>query len=295
MTLDAFSGVGWDLGAQTLGLDPIGIDHDAAVCATRGVLGMPTIRADVAALPLDHLAGRVEGLIMSPPCQSFSAAGKRLGLDDVRGLLVFEVLRWAETLRPRWLACEQVPEVLPIWRMFRDRLAELGYSAWCGILDAANYGVPQNRKRAFLLASLDRAVTPPSPTHSRTGAAEMFGEGRERWVSMAEALGWSWLLDPTQAPSWVWACERPATCVQATPRVAPPGYRGGRAAMERQENERQFDESAGAIPVQLWELGVLQGFPSDFPWQGNKTEQARIIGNAVPPPMAAAVLRSVAA
>jgi DNA (cytosine-5)-methyltransferase 1 len=59
------------------------------------------------------------------------------------------------------------------------------------VLDAADYGVPQNRKRAILLASRVGTVAPPAPTHSRTGHDDLFGAGRQRWVTMAEALGWA--------------------------------------------------------------------------------------------------------
>lgn len=76
-----------------------------------------------------------------------------------------------------------------------------------------------------------------------------------------------------------WAWERPATTIQGTPRVAPPGH-----------HDRQWN---GAVKVQLHELGVLQGFPVDYPWQGNKTEQSRQIGNAIPPQLARACLAEV--
>lgn len=365
--VDAFSGVGWAWGLRALGLSEVGVELNPDVCALRAGLGLPTIRADVAATPVAHLRGKVAGAIFSPPCQSFSAAGKRRGLDDPRGLLVREPLRWVEAMHPRWVACEQVPEVLPYWRAVAGRLRPLGYSTWTGILDVADYGVPQNRTRAFLMASLDVDVAPPEPTHSRTGHAEMFGAGRERWVSMAEALGWGLrnqpapsvmtphggglhnalaggsnataalkkrMADPDQwagspvagfgrlrhpgrtygtttttttttdpapcvalghdATSWAW--ERPATTVMGDPRVFPPGGHHPEAG--------DPSWSTHAIVVELWELGVLQGFPTDFPWHlaGTKTAQATIIGNAVPPPMAAAVVgalmgaeRSVAA
>lgn len=329
--VDAFSGVGWAWGLRALGLSEVGVELNPDVCALRAGLGLPTIRADVAATPVAHLRGKVAGAIFSPPCQSFSAAGKRRGLDDPRGLLVREPLRWVEAMHPRWVACEQVPEVLPYWRAVAGRLRPLGYSTWTGILDVADYGVPQNRTRAFLMASLDVDVAPPEPTHSRTGHAEMFGGGRERWASMAEALGWgadrrpaprgSWVkLDRNQSDGsgvldrpvtepapvvtgqagckapWSWVWERPATTVMGDPRVFPPGGHHPEAG--------DPSWSTHAIVVELWELGVLQGFPTDFPWHlaGTKTAQATIIGNAVPPPMAAAVVgalmgaeRSVAA
>jgi DNA (cytosine-5)-methyltransferase 1 len=77
-----------------------------------------------------------------------------------------------------------------------------------------------------------------------------------------------------------WVFNRPATTVAGDARIAQPGHHdwgNGRV-------------NGDGIKVELWELGALQGFPKDYPWQGTKTEQARQIGNAVPPPLAAAVL-----
>jgi DNA (cytosine-5)-methyltransferase 1 len=153
MILDLFSGgaSGWCHAARALGMDPVGIELDASACALRAATGLATIRADVSTYPLDHLP-EVTGLIGSPPCPDFSAAGKRAGLKGKSGPLVYEPLRWARALRPEWIACEQVKEVLPIWRQTADELRTMGYSAWCGVLDAASYGTPQHRRRAILMA-----------------------------------------------------------------------------------------------------------------------------------------------
>lgn len=102
--------------------------------------------------------------------------------------LVIEPARFIYAARPEWVALEQVPAVLPLWKAYARELRALGYSAWCGILNAADYGVPQTRQRAILIASRVRRVSRPSPTHydPRKGL-QLFGDP---WVSMAEALGW---------------------------------------------------------------------------------------------------------
>jgi DNA (cytosine-5)-methyltransferase 1 len=62
---------------------------------------------------------------------------------------------------------------------------------WTGVLNAADYGVPQTRRRAILIASRVRDVSAPDPTHTQTpGGDHLFGEALPRWVSMADALGW---------------------------------------------------------------------------------------------------------
>lgn len=222
MNIDVIDGCagsgGWSVAAAALGLHEVGIELDPWACATRTAAGHLTVRADVSALPLHRMAGRMRGLIFSPPCGTFSAAGKGEGIDDLpllhqalddlaaghdaraqlaaacsdpRTPLVVEPLRYALAIRPQWIALEQVPAVLPLWRHIARILRGLGYSAWAGILNAADFGVPQTRKRAILIASRVRPVAPPEPTHAKDAEPEsLFGPGRERWVSMAQALGW---------------------------------------------------------------------------------------------------------
>lgn len=226
-----FAGPGGScLGAHANGIQPLGIEWDEQACATRIAAGLPTRQADVAALdPMDF--GPITGLIATPPCQAFSMAGKGVGRDHVpaivdclrdlaqgvdsrakhnatcaddRAMLVVEPLRWALALRPRWIALEQVPPVLPIWDVMADHLRELGYSVWTGVLSAEQYGVPQTRRRAFLIASLDGTVQPPEPTHqayvpgepAQATPASLLGPGLLPWVSMAEALGWGLTARP---------------------------------------------------------------------------------------------------
>lgn len=193
MILAPFAGPGgWSEGLRQIGHADIGFEIDAAACATRRAAGHLTIRADVATYPLDHLTGKVEGLIMSPPCPDFSSAGKRKGTKGESGHLIHQVPRWTLALRPTWLACEQVPEALPFWRAFADQFRTVGYHCWSGILCAADFGVPQTRYRAILMAHADRSAQPPSPTHGQHPHPDMFG-GPDvlPWVSMAEGLGWA--------------------------------------------------------------------------------------------------------
>jgi DNA (cytosine-5)-methyltransferase 1 len=102
--------------------------------------------------------------------------------------LVVEPARFIWECRPEWVAMEQVREVLPLWEVYAEELRRLGYSAWCGVLNAADYGVPQVRHRAILIASRGHAVERPAATHydPRKGM-QLFGQP---WVTMAEALGW---------------------------------------------------------------------------------------------------------
>jgi DNA (cytosine-5)-methyltransferase 1 len=270
LVIDLFAGPGgWSEAARALGVREVGLELDAAACATRAATGHRTIRADVAEFPVGHLAD-VRGLIGSPPCTTFSAAGKRVGVavtdilaelvrdmlggKDTRAerrremgrvlhaatpsrptigrrahriaaavrsaALVAEPARFITACRPEWVALEQVPAVLPLWQVYAAELRQMGYSVWTGKLNAADYGVPQTRERAILIASRVHRVQRPEPTHydPRKGD-QLWGTP---WVSMAKALGWG-------------ATGRPSVSVTAggtsTGGAEPFGHRG-RDALE---------------------------------------------------------------
>jgi DNA (cytosine-5)-methyltransferase 1 len=86
-------------------------------------------------------------------------------------MLAAEPMRWLYDLRPEWTCMEEVPDVLPLWKQYALYLQQWGYSTWTGILNAADYGVPQTRKRAILIASRVRRVTAPRPD-PRQGAGD---------------------------------------------------------------------------------------------------------------------------
>lgn len=189
---DLFCGVGWGAACRDLGIIERGIDIEPTVGTVRSAMGWATTTADLLNLDPTDFAG-AEGLIASPPCQSWSLAGKRAGLDDPRGQLVWQPLVWARAIRPRWIACEQVPQAKQAFAIIAHELRSLGYHAVVTVLSAEQYGVAQTRRRVFLLAHRDRAVVSPAPTHRayRFGRPrhELTLDGLAPWVSMADALG----------------------------------------------------------------------------------------------------------
>jgi DNA (cytosine-5)-methyltransferase 1 len=220
--LDLFAGAGgWEEGLRMLGLSALGIETERWACETARAAGHERLQADVAALdPLQFQP--VWGLVGSPPCQAYSTAGKGLGradkplviacahelaagndsraarleeCRDPRSLLTIEPLRFVLALKPRWVALEQVPAVLELWTLFAGLLSAHGYHTAAGILSAERYRVPQTRKRAFLIASLDGPVSLPEPTHRSYNPRRKDIPDDEAallpWVSMAEALGWA--------------------------------------------------------------------------------------------------------
>lgn len=114
---------------------------------------------------------------------------------DVRTGLVLEPLRFALVAlllgEPfEGIALEQVPAVLPVWEAYAVVLRELGYSVATGILQAEQFGAPQTRKRAVLIARLHGEAALPTPTHSKyyPHKPDRLDEGVKPWVSMVAVL-----------------------------------------------------------------------------------------------------------
>lgn len=107
------------------------------------------------------------------PCQPFSIAGKRLGRDDKRGVLFDEILRIAEYHKPKYLLLENVKGLLSInnRQTFKDMITALeglGYIVNWKVLNAKNFGVPQNRERVFIVCTKDKPFKFPEPLNIPT-------------------------------------------------------------------------------------------------------------------------------
>jgi DNA (cytosine-5)-methyltransferase 1 len=131
------------------------------VAAIRNVVALPADGAVINAGDFTRIGkqdvGAIDLLAGGTPCQSFSVAGKRAGLDDPRGNLTIEFARLADRLRPLWVVWENVPGVLSIddgrtFGAFLGMLAQLGYGLAWRVLDAQFFGVPQRRRRVFVVA-----------------------------------------------------------------------------------------------------------------------------------------------
>jgi len=310
--VDLFAGPGGlDVASHWLGLSVLGIEWDADACTTREQAGLLTKQGDVrSSKPVDFPAARI--LAGGPPCQTYTVAGRGEGrkaleqvlsfvgdvargedpdfsqLKDERTGLVVEPLRWAVDAVDRGvpyeaIVLEQVPAVLPVWQAFGEVLRARGYNVAHGILHTEEFGVPQTRRRAILIARYGNEVSLPRPTHRRYRKGQPRKEGDRHvrpWKTMGEALGW----------------RHDFTVVSNYGTGGDPKLRG-----ERSSQEPSFTVTGKVSRNRLrgrplgkpdrftdHEAGRLQTFPRDYPWSGRGIAQQ--IGNAIPPRLAAHVL-----
>ena len=122
--------------------------------------------------------GYIDLLFGGPPCQAFSQIGKQLSLADERGMLLYQVIRYAKELQPRAIMMEQVKGLLTakdldgkpggVFENFIDKLVALDYVPKWKVMLAANYGVPQMRERVFIVATKKpNGFQFPDPTHCK--------------------------------------------------------------------------------------------------------------------------------
>ncbi|MED5812898.1 DNA cytosine methyltransferase [Mycolicibacterium sp. 050232] len=311
--IDLFAGPGGlDVGATWLDIPTTGIEWDVNACKTRRKAGLDTVEGDVRNYgPADFPDATV--LTGGPPCQTFTVAGTgsgrraldeiirqaeemsehlgdgipRGGFADDRTGLVLEPMRWAllslEAGKPfQAIVLEQVPAVAPIWDAYGKILERHGYRAAVSVLRTEEFGVPQTRRRAILIARLgDEAVSVPAPTHQayRRGQHNRLAFGLQPWVSMEQAL----------------KRDTRFTVVSNYGSGGDPRNRGERHSHEpaatvtgKVMRNRLRLANGGESRLTHQEAGRLQTFPYDFPWSGNDIGQQ--IGNAIPPRLAVHVL-----
>lgn len=320
--IDLFAGPGgWDMGARILGIDGIhGYDIDADACATATAAGFIRTQASVTDLDPDSMP-RITTAIISPPCPTFSASGKRTGVDDVplildaiealgdaqagmgaddayaavydrvkdpRSALVVETLRFALRLpHLQVLVCEQVPAVDWIWQNVCAELAMVHDFLSCTVvtIDAADLGVASKRVRSFVVAVRH---------HHRDFAG-------------LPVTSW-WMCGRFEAPQIEVNLSVPAfprtTMAQALAwpageRINTRGNRrtsgGNEFSADQQswcltEKARSWKRVSDGSPLTSSQAGLLTGFPADFPWQGSRSKQFLQAADVVSPPVAAAVL-----
>ena len=138
--------------------------------------------------------GAIDLLVGGTPCQSFSVAGLRKGLADPRGNLALTFLALADRLKPRWVLWENVPGALSSsggrdFGSFLGALVELGYGFAYRVLDAQYFGVPQRRRRVFVVACLGDWRAPAEVLSLREGLRGYLEAGGKKRKGVAADAG----------------------------------------------------------------------------------------------------------
>lgn len=213
--ISLFSGaMGLDIGLQEAGLNVvIGQDFEPTCVKTMKANRHNVLGGDIREIKPETLlemtglkVGEPFMICGGPPCQPFSTAGKRLGINDPRGSLFMDFIRMIDYIKPRFFIMENVKGIVssPLKHVPADErdgndpkqqlgtvldviLSEfnkLGYKTVYGILDAVNYGVPQFRERFILIGSRDgEDIFLPVPTHF-----QMHQDPNYRWKTVGEAI-----------------------------------------------------------------------------------------------------------
>ncbi|MHB8295752.1 MAG: DNA cytosine methyltransferase [Acidimicrobiales bacterium] len=316
-TLDVFSGAGGlSIGLEQAGFEIVaGAEWDADACETFAK-AHPTadvLEGDVNAMSFGAWKGRADVVVGGPPCQPWSTGGKRLGADDPRdGWPSF--LRVLREVGPRAFIAENVGGFAVGGRRSRflsllQELEALGYTAVAGVLNAADFGAPQRRRRLVIVGAREATFEFPMPG---------FGPGRAYpWRAAGDVL----TKEPIGPgnPSIVTYARCPDS--RSSPYDGHLFNGGGRpidlakpaptllASMGG--NKTPWVDTLGVVPeyhahlltggkpragrvpgarrITVEEAAMLQTFPAGMHFAGTRSSRYRQIGNAVPPLLARAV------
>jgi DNA (cytosine-5)-methyltransferase 1 len=260
---------------------------------------------DVDPAVVHSLTGEVDILLASPECTSHSVAKGNAPRCEASRETAFQVIRFAKVLKPRWIIVENVPR-MQLWPRFDEWVSEmqaLGYKTNKDVLNAQDYRTPQSRKRLFVIC--DREATPTFPQRS---------SGRKATAKSILTIG------PSKGKQWPFRHLRKGVHADATLERANRAFEalghdaefimvyygsdgaGGFQQMERPlRTVTTLDRFAYVRPnnhgheirmLQPVELAAAMGFPATHLWPvSSRRDKIRLIGNAVCPPVMAAIIR----
>lgn len=333
-----FSGaMGLDLGLMAAGLHiSVSQDFDKWCVETIRKNGHVAVEGDIRQLiqadpTCEFLlsAGKLRSedvfaVVGGPPCQSFSTAGKRKGVEDDRGTLYEQFLHVVTTIRPRFFVMENVKGLMsmpsdpndkksiPVLDVILDHFRRIGYHTVHGVVDAVHYGTPQFRERLVVVGSRDNErIFLPSPTHFH-----MHQNADMRWRTLYDAIGdiqsncgphanftqkiTQYLQMVPEGGNWK---SLPAN---VTAEAMGGAYQsgGGKVGFYRRLSYSEPSPTLVTTPVQkatmlchpretrplsVREYARIQQFPDSWKFEGRLTDCYRQIGNAVPVPLGKAI------
>lgn len=334
--LDLFCGCGgFSLGFERAGFKILlGIDvwKDALVTFKYNHKNSIILQADLSTLFPEKILPllkneKLDVIIGGPPCQGFSVAGKRI-VDDIRNKLYENFVRFVDFFKPKAFVMENVPNILTIGggiirkSIIKD-FTDLGYTVDYKVLTASDYGVPQNRRRAFFVGFLNgnRYEFPTAFATEKVTSSEALSDLPENSVEDGDSYPNDALSDfqkLMRANSDRLYNHQVSIHNQKTIDIislVPDGGNYKDLPTELQEtrkvhiawtrldsNKPSFTIDTGhrhhfhylynRIPTAR-ESARIQSFPDDFIFTCSRTSQLKQIGNAVPPLMAEAVAKSL--
>lgn len=324
--VDLFAGAGgFTLGFVQAGFTPIfAVEHDPDAAAT--YMANFGDHCDTRDIELVEDFPTADVVIGGPPCQGFSNLGTN-DPDDPRNALTLQYMRAVEAIRPKVFAIENVPPLLKSdqGRTMVETAKRLGYQVKADILNAADFGAPQTRKRAIIIASRVGPVVFPPATHVDPNKSDNRRKHLLPWRTVREAIG---DLPATPTDENLHWGRNPTALSQKRYRHVPPGgnrfdlpleltpncwikkTKGGTDLFGRLWWDRPsvtirtefFKPEKGRYlhpeehrPITHREAARLQGFPDDFVFVGSKISIAKQIGNAVPVDLSRAIAQAVRA
>lgn len=258
--------------------------------------------------------GRCDVLIAGPPCQGFSTLGHQR-MSDPRNALSLEVAKWVSVLKPAFAVIENVEAFLytPFWTKLKNELHRYGYKVSSLVLNAYDYGCPQNRNRSFTIASKNGVEIATPRTNRRVRSVRQAWKGLPRTpngknmhvapVPSRIALARMKVIPrggdkrdvmkhaPSLAPPSWWR-----TACQATDAwgrmVWDAPCNTLRTCLQNPSKGRYIHPTHHRV-ISLREAARLHSIPDSYDFDGSPTQIARQIGNSVPPSLGRTIARSI--
>lgn len=284
-------------------------DRHAAQTYRANHPGVPVAEEDVADLTPARVrelgvgADRIDAVIAGPPCQGYSAAGKRLP-DDEKNFLFRHVARLARDIAAQFVVMENVPGVQRVngrrfVRRILDCLRYNGFSAGRHLLNAQDFGTPQRRRRYFFLARR-RGAGPRPDAPTRTVQSHEPGLLRKRLEDLPElGAGEQAEYYPLPGGGFLLNGSTMRHSARVVRKIRKLKLGQGPISYRRLDEDAARTLIAGhrALPVHPWlhrtisvrEAARIQGFRDDYVFCGPPSEQPLQVANAVPPSVACAV------
>ncbi|WP_413406690.1 DNA cytosine methyltransferase [Paenibacillus amylolyticus] len=337
--IDLFAGVGgMSLGFELAGCEVVlanEYDKSIASAYVENRKESNMLVEDITDLPLTNTFGKYKGtidiVIGGPPCQGFSQKGQRKTINDERNFLFKYFFNVVSLVRPKYFVMENVPNLLTSENsFFKNEIIELfgsiDYSLTSGVLNAADYGVPQSRRRAVIIGKLN-GVAPklPEPVGYTVSIWDAIsdlaylksGEGSEKqeYKCAPESNYQSMLRSGSKILTNHVATNHSSLALERLNLIPPNSgkevlpqehltksiYSGTWTRMRKEDVSvtitTRFDTpSSGKFThpflnraITVREAARIQSFPDTFKFTGTKGSQMKQVGNAVPPLLAKSI------